>query len=223
MTTWYFYPRPPRGGRLVFFEVVQHIVPFLSTPSARRATFRHDHRRDRRRISIHALREEGDLLPAFLTRWTTRFLSTPSARRATDGDISHYAVIEFLSTPSARRATSNNSFSIRFFLFLSTPSARRATIDQQAEIDSYLISIHALREEGDTYRWSTLKKPRYFYPRPPRGGRHHIQDAPAVSQQISIHALREEGDLLTPRGADVDRYFYPRPPRGGRLIDSPRS
>ena len=33
-----------------------------------------------------------------------------------------------------------------------------------------------------------------FYPRPPRGGRHHIQDAPAVSQQISIHALREEGD-----------------------------
>ena len=33
--------------------------------------------------------------------------------------------------------------------FLSTPSARRATIDQQAEIDSYLISIHALREEGD--------------------------------------------------------------------------
>ena len=55
------------------------------------------------------------------------FLSTPSARRATDGDISHYAVIEFLSTPSARRAT----------------------IDQQAEIDSYLISIHALREEGD--------------------------------------------------------------------------
>ena len=57
--------------------------------------------------------------------------------------------MQFLSTPSARRATSNNSFSIRFFLFLSTPSARRATIDQQAEIDSYLISIHALREEGD--------------------------------------------------------------------------
>ena len=82
------------------------------------------------------------------------------------------------------------------------------------------ISIHALREEGDTYRWSTLKKPRYFYPRPPRGGRHHIQDAPAVSQQISIHALREEGDLLTPRGADVDRYFYPRPPRGGRQLST---
>ena len=102
----YFYPRPPRGGRLVFFEVVQHIVPFLSTPSARRATFRHDHRRDRRRISIHALREEGDLLPAFLTRWTTRFLSTPSARRATWSFLSlvrHPS--RFLSTPSARRAT----------------------------------------------------------------------------------------------------------------------
>ena len=102
----------------------------------------------------------------------SQFLSTPSARRATDGDISHYAVIEFLSTPSARRATSNNSFSIRFFLFLSTPSARRATIDQQAEIDSYLISIHALREEGDPFRHRSERVKEDFYPRPPRGGRH---------------------------------------------------
>ena len=78
------------------------------------------------------------------------------------------------------------------------------------------ISIHALREEGDTYRWSTLKKPRYFYPRPPRGGRHHIQDAPAVSQQISIHALREEGDNFLLRTWHKADDFYPRPPRGGR-------
>ena len=144
-----FYPRPPRGGRRLLGG----------------AAVVNDG------ISIHALREEGDAgrcrntyLPGYfyprpprggrLARFeftcpACKFLSTPSARRATDGDISHYAVIEFLSTPSARRATSNNSFSIRFFLFLSTPSARRATIDQQAEIDSYLISIHALREEGD--------------------------------------------------------------------------
>ena len=148
-STAYFYPRPPRGGRHLRQHVRSGIHP----------------------ISIHALREEGDsawtktnsmpcnfyprpprggrLARFEFTCPACKFLSTPSARRATDGDISHYAVIEFLSTPSARRATSNNSFSIRFFLFLSTPSARRATIDQQAEIDSYLISIHALREEGD--------------------------------------------------------------------------
>ena len=34
-------------------------------------------------ISIHALREEGDLWLKYPFRLTTRFLSTPSARRAT--------------------------------------------------------------------------------------------------------------------------------------------
>ena len=34
-------------------------------------------------ISIHALREEGDLRSEALTMPTQKFLSTPSARRAT--------------------------------------------------------------------------------------------------------------------------------------------
>ena len=56
---------------------------FLSTPSARRATHYHCHRPDRVVISIHALREEGDI--DFFSRlcFPFRFLSTPSARRAT--------------------------------------------------------------------------------------------------------------------------------------------
>ena len=33
------------------------------------------------------------------------------------------------------------------------------------------ISIHALREEGDTTFTPRLAPERYFYPRPPRGGR----------------------------------------------------
>ena len=36
-----------------------------------------------RLISIHALREEGDLFPGFLVGCRKVFLSTPSARRAT--------------------------------------------------------------------------------------------------------------------------------------------
>ena len=57
----YFYPRPPRGGR---------------PPSARPSAVME-------RISIHALREEGDrALPDDLRRGKG-FLSTPSARRAT--------------------------------------------------------------------------------------------------------------------------------------------
>ena len=57
----HFYPRPPRGGR-------PEAGPF---------------RRKRYGISIHALREEGDVKPGD-TLWSiSKFLSTPSARRAT--------------------------------------------------------------------------------------------------------------------------------------------
>ena len=56
----YFYPRPPRGGRHARNLVAVHQHPFLSTPSARRAT----------------------RVPRFWI-WILRFLSTPSARRAT--------------------------------------------------------------------------------------------------------------------------------------------
>ena len=55
-----FYPRPPRGGRPLYSGKFFRISEFLSTPSARRAT----HYRRRKfpgcKISIHALREEGD-------------------------------------------------------------------------------------------------------------------------------------------------------------------
>ena len=36
----------------------------------------------------------------------------------------------------------------------------------------HLISIHALREEGDCCSTVSKKATRNFYPRPPRGGRH---------------------------------------------------
>ena len=57
----YFYPRPPRGGRLG--HAAAHIVGS--------------------EISIHALREEGDRLWSTNAIRRVRFLSTPSARRAT--------------------------------------------------------------------------------------------------------------------------------------------
>ena len=55
------------------------------------------------------------------------------------------------------------------------------------------ISIHALREEGDTSRGSSAR-----------------------CIPISIHALREEGDRPPSVVASKVCYFYPRPPRGGR-------
>ena len=78
-------------------------------------------------ISIHALREEGDLHSSAKVHLPNQFLSTPSARRATSKSTDSSAALSFLSTPSARRATL-------------WPGAR----DRAGGI-----SIHALREEGD--------------------------------------------------------------------------
>ena len=59
------------------------LIVFLSTPSARRATQDDDGNGTLRGISIHALREEGDVVAVGAKLTDRQFLSTPSARRAT--------------------------------------------------------------------------------------------------------------------------------------------
>ena len=83
--------------------------------------------------------------------------------------------MEFQSTPSARRATSKASPAAMRMRFQSTPSARRATLQHGYQKRVALISIHALREEGDVDEMFQ-----------------HVED------KISIHALREEGDPSVP-------------------------
>ena len=170
----------------------------------------------------------------------------------------------FLSTPSARRATAAPTE--RSTVNVISIHALREEGDALHDGDrlAYNISIHALREEGDLSMWSvcrcrwrisihalreegdlTMRELtaiiRYFYPRPPRGGRPRRSCCLSGNTYISIHALREEGDngvvrrvavlmkfLSTPsaRRATFWRfsgklpasYFYPRPPRGGRPI-----
>ena len=78
-----FYPRPPRGGRPLRDCGSAAWWRFLSTPSARRATVVHGNRLEYLRISIHALREEGDRQQGQRREDGQKFLSTPSARRAT--------------------------------------------------------------------------------------------------------------------------------------------
>ena len=55
-----FYPRPPRGGRREGKLTAYTRGEFLSTPSARRATIEALGWEEANKISIHALREEGD-------------------------------------------------------------------------------------------------------------------------------------------------------------------
>ena len=84
--------------------------------------------------------------------------------------------------------------------FLSTPSARRATTNSDLRESGQIISIHALREEGD-------------------GGALFDTAEDAV---ISIHALREEGDVLevNKRGRNVEFLSTPSARRAttNRLI-----
>ena len=152
------------------------ILPlFLSTPSARRATV----------TSV-----------ALLT--SSKFLSTPSARRATLMKSAKAAAAIFLSTPSARRATVTSVALLTSSKFLSTPSARRATVRAKYQIAFEIISIHALREEGDSAYRASRCQGSDFYPRPPRGGRPSCRPGSDPTKRISIHALREEGDCRGP-------------------------
>ena len=101
--------------------------------------------------------------------------------------------------------------------FLSTPSVGRATKDALYAGNDSMISIHALRGEGD-YVQPLQARPRpYFYPRPPWGGR--LLPGWTMSQviRISIHALRGEGDNIAASQSMAACNFYPRPPWGGRL------
>ena len=102
------------------------------------------------RISIHALREEGDGKLYCGECGRLIFLSTPSARRATRGRAGG-APPEAISIHALRE----EGDLLRYSLNTKRPE----------------ISIHALREEGDHHRAGTFLLVFYFYPRPPRGGR----------------------------------------------------
>ena len=216
----YFYPRPPRGGRLTSAILIPILGEFLSTPSARRATLQQS-------CAVCTRRE---------------FLSTPSARRATaTGSPSLLLITDFYPRPP------RGGRLIAPPPLRGVPDISIHALREEGDVRCYhkstttnTISIHALREEGDLlarvahcFAWLFLStpsarratpgqtpgmpRPLHFYPRPPRGGRRVAADTPlalleflstpsarratrhhparSAFQAISIHALREEGDV----------------------------
>ena len=181
--------------------VLTSFMVFQSTPSARRATLaalctvrdelkisihalreEGDHWPDAQhrpqRISIHALREEGDKCPTERLSRAISFQSTPSARRATlvrqadalSEKISIHALREEGDTRKAARATSRAEFQ-------STPSARRAT----ACTTEYLRELNLFQSTPSARRATVVLYPPFlqvvnFNPRPPRGGRRHSKE-----------------------------------------------
>ena len=77
------------------------------------------------------------------------------------------------------------------------------------------ISIHALREEGDSKMYGRTVKDNDFYPRPPRGGRRPSSTTPISSANFYPRPPRG-GRLEMGCGKTLTANFYPRPPRGGR-------
>ena len=167
---------------------------FLSTPSARRATSAACHRAAASHISIHALREEGDLLtrlPVLL-----RTISIHALREEGDNtaEVLRDEAKEFLSTPSARRATCG---AVRGWLraTISIHALREeGDTDKIPDLRRFRISIHALREEGDAYNWAVGVSD-YLFLSTPSARRATFQGwCYTELAYISIHALREEGD-----------------------------
>ena len=169
-------------------------------------------------ISIHALREEGDMpiLRACLVRCL--FLSTPSARRATRAVMETAQAIKNFYPRPPRGGRLAYRLRAQMFLSISIHALREeGDEDAHGNYMTEQISIHALREEGDPVIPLKL----------------------CGLVEISIHALREEGDVVpldaqpvyllflsTPSArratlplfrASENSDFYPRPPRGGRL------
>ena len=86
--------------------------------------------------------------------------------------VSHLFVMQFLSTPSARRATTVRRLEAQAAgnFYPRPPRGGRRLVLHGADVVQ-LISIHALREEGDLPQFLSLLPFSDFYPRPPRGGR----------------------------------------------------
>ena len=154
-------------------------MPFLSTPSARRATTDSVSTLNTTVISIHALREEGDaIIHTPYQAISSYFYPRPPRGGRQFSDLTFFTSSIFLSTPSARRATVSSPFAPSF-VRISIHALREEGDRVAYYLDMGLgkISIHALREEGDHFALLSLCG--------------HIR--------ISIHALREEGDQVADR------------------------
>ena len=168
----YFNPRPPRGGRPDRYFLYMRRTVFQSTPSARRATERRRRVMARSTISIHALREEGDVAvcdlrvvhltisihalreegdPHHRGQRPREAISIHALREESDVLLFQQILLQGYFNPRPPRGGRHRQ-SCRVCittLFQSTPSARRAT-------PCGLVSVVPLV---------------YFNPRPPRGGR----------------------------------------------------
>ena len=192
-----FYPRPPRGGRPPAVARGYPSAKISIHALREEGDVGGDPALGLFGISIHALREEGDLSPYGAAHEHQDFYPRPPRGGRPDrfpplsqtGGISIHALREEGDTVSGYTKA-------QVLKFLSTPSARRATCMRQEQNSSICISIHALREEGDPTTPVTVRCMFLF---------------------LSTPSARRA--TMSGQGSFVPTEdFYPRPPRGGRRL-----
>ena len=192
----YFYPRPPRGGRLQKCKKLGTIGKHFYPRPPRGG-------RPPTRGAVAVIRY-------FYPR-------PPRGGRRQQLFQKRMARKKFLSTPSARRATLGKPVIITSGYNFYPRPPRGGRLDRSHQLLTTInISIHALREEGDSQcSHSNLHGTKFLSTPSAR----RATAVPTLSQewmQISIHALREEGDRNRRNVSNTHQHFYPRPPRGGR-------
>ena len=146
----HFYPRPPRGGRL----------PFMPIPQQRES------------ISIHALREEGDCIDRLMGHKSKDFYPRPprGGRHLPSGWFPDLRYFYPRPPRGGRRGPLLKPSESRADFYPRPPRGGRPKGGHCTAV-AQLISIHALREEGDSGSCTIGGRGFDFYPRPPRGGR----------------------------------------------------
>ena len=152
-------------------------------------------------ISIHALREEGDFSPINSFQCSHNFYPRPPRG-------------------GRPRICARNDKSNRNFYPRPPRGGRLADVVKQ-RVD-FLISIHALREEGDPST-SCVRRFRFnFYPRPPRGGRQTTASRTTKPKEFLSTPSARRATQRFVYNARHEMDFYPRPPRGGRRVSRTR-
>ena len=161
----------------------------------------------------------GRLASRICSSTATVFLSTPSARRATvlpDGwevDDPYF----YPRPPRGGRLRHSSKLQQNKGYFYPRPPRGGRPLALSLEPCDQLISIHALREEGDQTLSVEDTQLFIFLSTPSARRATRICSHGECVDRISIHALREEGDSIAALANQLSQDFYPRPPRGGRL------
>ncbi len=194
----HFYPRPPRGGRPCRPPNLLHCLAISIHALREEGDYLRKSRSDLEAISIHALREEGDFKKPFVVAYLVPFLSTPSARRATAAPLRccKRSVHFYPRPPRGGRLFHRTGAQTRSAYFYPRPPRGGRPFFNGFDIPGYLISIHALREEGDQGG------------RPMKTLNQIFLSTPSARRATAIFAV------FPAPNAD----FYPRPPRGGRPL-----